>query len=144
MRNSDLNKADLCLLFQPTITVTWPDVSLWASCFDETSFNYMCFIPSETGLTYSRFLCCLVIIALCMYNQLCALGRQSRGTMTFGVQWGIAPWKQMTWNPRGFRHTSFSAIGRLATPVFAVTADFTFPSLSPIALHRPFPILPPS
>lgn len=37
--------------------------------------------------------CCLVIIAVRMYHQLRACGRQSRGTMTFGVQWATAPWK---------------------------------------------------
>lgn len=79
-----------CLL-QPTITMTWPDVSLQAPCFDQTSFNFTCFSSErdvETRLIWLILgpLCCLIIIAVCMYNQLGALGRQSRGTMTFGVQ----------------------------------------------------------
>lgn len=41
--------ADLCLLLQPAITITWPDGSLGVSCFDQTSFNYMCFILNESA-----------------------------------------------------------------------------------------------
>lgn len=44
-----------------------------------------------------------------MYNQLCSLGRQSRGMMTFGLQWAIASWKQITCIPWGFSNASVNA-----------------------------------
>lgn len=85
-----------CGLLAMTKPVLITQASFWAWDSSETPF------------------CCLVIIALCMYNQLCAFGRQNRGTMTFRVQGAIAPWKQITWLPRGFTDASFNAT--LATP----------------------------
>lgn len=41
--------------FNPAITISWPDVSLWASRFDRAGFNYTCSIlqrdiKSKAGL----------------------------------------------------------------------------------------------
>ena len=95
------------------------------------------------GLALAPF-CCLVviIIALRMNNQLCAVVRQSRGTMTFGVQWAIAARKQITWIPRGFGNASFNATQCLATPAYS---HHRSPGSIPrYATHRALPILPPN
>lgn len=104
--SSHLLQSPASILHRGLLTLTRPILITHAS-------SWACYW-SEAGLAP---FCGLVIIALCMCNQLCRLGRQSRGTMTFWVQWAIAAWKQMTHIPRVFRSGSFSAAERLSTAV---------------------------
>lgn len=61
--------------------------------------------------------CCLVIIALCMYNQLCAIWRQSRGTVTFlgYIETSLLENKSNAF-PRGFRRFPSTPLKVWPTP----------------------------